>query len=120
MITPFSVSAQLAAMHTPASKEAVVTELNKLLAILGETAPDVIAELANTTVRQNVLAEMAFWNARLAPNNQRDRLGQAATRFWAAQTIATTVMRSKSLDQAAAYPQAVAKALAGGPTACST
>ena len=97
----FGASAYLAAMFSPVSKAAVTTELSKLLAILGENDPSLVTELTNTTVRQNVLAEMVLWNARLAPNDQRDRLGHAATKFWAAQALVTTVMLPRALDQSA-------------------
>jgi hypothetical protein len=110
----FGASALLAAMHAPASREAVVTELSKLLAILGETDPSLVDELASTTVRQNMLAEMVLWNARLAESEQRDRLGHAATKFWAAQALATTVMLPRALDLSVRYSQGVERAMACG------
>jgi len=61
-----------------------------------------------------MLDEMALWNKRLAPNDQRDQLGAAATKFWAAQTLATTVMRPSALDQSTHYSPAAARAMACG------
>jgi|ERR1700730_1271139 hypothetical protein len=92
----FGVSARLAEMYAPASNPAVAAESAKLLAILGENDRSVAAELASATVSQGMLANMVWWNARLAASEQRDRIGDAATKFWAAQTLATTVMSPKA------------------------
>ena len=82
----FGTSAHLTEIHRPASKAAVAAELTKLFKILGETDLSVVDELSNTAIAQKMLAEMVMWNARLAPSDQRDRLGREATKFGAAQT----------------------------------
>jgi hypothetical protein len=113
-IMTFGVSAYLAAMHAPAPKELVKEQVEKLLAILDENDPNLVAELGNISVNRATLAELALWNARLAPSDQRDRLGHAAVRFFAVQTLATTVMRQSTLDSAARFSSGVARVLEKG------
>ena len=110
----FGVSAYVAATHGPANKAAVTSELIKLLAIFGETDPSAVDELASTAATQYMLTEMALWNARLAPNDRRDPLGLAATKYWAAQTLVTTVMRPRALDQSMLYSPSVERAMVCG------
>jgi hypothetical protein len=80
----FGVSARLAEMFAPTSVSAVAAESAKLLAILGENDPSVAGELTSATVSQSLLADMVWWNARLVASQQCDRIGHAATKFWAA------------------------------------
>jgi hypothetical protein len=110
----FGVSAYLATLHSPASTDAVLAQLIKLLAILGENDPSLAAELAAAPVNLRVLSDLVLWNQRLATNPVRDRIGQAATLFWAAQTLVTTVMRSSALDRSAKYSSGVERAIRRG------
>ena len=97
----FGISAHLAAMHEPGPQELVRAEVEKLLTVLDKNDPSLVAELGGIPVNRATLAELAFWNARLAPSSQRDRIGRAAAQFFAVQTLATTVMRGSMLDAAA-------------------
>jgi hypothetical protein len=58
--------------------------------------------------------ELTMWNGRLAPNQWRDQLGHAASRFWAAQTLAATVMRSSALNPTVQYSDGVSRAMERG------
>jgi len=84
------------------------------LRILGENDPALTEELARKEVNRSVLGELVMWNTRLAPHPDRDRLGHAATRFWAAQTLVTTVMRESLLDVNAIYSPGIARAIETG------
>ena len=110
----FGISAHLAAMQEPAPQELVRAEVEKLLTVLDEKDPNLLAELGSIPVNRATLAELAFWNARLAPSSQRDRIGGAAARFFAVQTLATTVMRESMLDSAARFSPGVERMLEKG------
>ena len=110
----FGISAHLAAMQEPAPQELVRAEVEKLLTVLDEKDPNLLAELGSIPVNRATLAELAFWNARLAPSSQRDRIGGAAARFFAVQTLATTVMRELMLDSAARFSPGVERMLEKG------
>jgi hypothetical protein len=111
---PFGVSAYLATLHSPAPTDAVSVQLIKLLAILAENDSSLAAELAATPVNLGVLGELMLWNERLAINPARDRIGRAATQFWAVQTLVTTAMRSAALDRSAKYSPGVERAIRRG------
>jgi hypothetical protein len=111
---PFGISAYLAHLHAAASSQAIAAELAKVLSVLGENDPAAIAELVKSRVTNAGLYDLRLWNARLAWNPLRDRVGHAATLFWAAQTLVTTVMRANALDASATYPAAIDRAIAKG------
>ena len=110
----FERSAYLAALHESAPKEAVAEEVRKLLALPGETEPSLAEELSSGNVNQRELIELKIWNQRLAPNLDRDRLGRAACRFWAVQTLVTTVLRQTALDPVAKYSPGIVRAMEAG------
>ena len=107
----FGASLYLTAIHEPASKDAVVAEVRKLLELLGETDPALAEELSTGGINRRELAELAMWNERLARNSHRDRLGHAGCRFWAAQALATTVLRASALDLNAEYSPGITRAM---------
>ena len=110
----FGRSALLDRMHETAPAELVAQEVGRLLSVLGENDPSLLSTLITASVNRATLAEMTLWNQRVAPNPQQDRLGRAASLFWAAQTLVTTVMRSAVLDLTAEYPPQIDQALSRG------
>lgn len=110
----FGDSAYIAQMHTPAPRQLVETELAKLLSLLGEGDPAVASRLSEAPVPNVAFVELQAWNRLLAPNKQRDRLGTAAARFFAAQALVTSVMRPWALDVTATFPVEVKRAMQAG------
>jgi hypothetical protein len=110
----FGVSQYLAAIHQRAPEAAVAAEVGKLLALLGETDPAVAQELAKGWINRRELADLLRWNAEVAPKAGRNRCGNGACQFLAAQVLATTVMRDRALDGAALYSPGVGQAMAMG------
>jgi hypothetical protein len=98
-------------MRSPAPQAVVQSETAKLLAIVGQTAPALASELSQAVVTNSMLNEMKFWNGLLAPHAWRDRIGKAAVRFWAAQTLVSTVMRSSFLDPNARFSPGITQAM---------
>lgn len=82
----FGDSAYVAHMQAAAPRQLVEAEVVKLLGILGQSKRAVAVALSAAPVPNVALSELQSWNALLAPNDQRDRLGVAAARFFAAQT----------------------------------
>jgi hypothetical protein len=110
----FGDSAYVAHMQAAAPRQLVEAELVKLLGILGQSEEAVAVELSAAPVPNVALSELQAWNALLAPNDQRDCLGAAAARFFAAQALVTTVMRLSALDMGACYPAEIALAMQAG------
>jgi hypothetical protein len=89
----FGDSAYVALLHEPAPRHLIEPELAKLLSLLGEDGPAVASRLSETPVPNVAFVELQALNSLLEPNKQRDRLGTAAARFFAAQGLVTSVPR---------------------------
>lgn len=113
-IKGFGDSAYIAQLHAPAPQHLVEAELAKLLSLLGEDGPAFASRLSETLVPKVAFVELQVWNRLLEPNNQRDRLGTAAARFFAAQALVASVMRPSALDVTATYPPEVKCAMQAG------
>lgn len=111
MTNTFGSSAYLDYMRSAAPQPEVQSETAKLLAILGQTAPPLAGELSQAVVTNSMLYEMKFWNGLLTPHAWRDRVGKAAVRFWAAQILVSTVMRSSFLDPNARFSSGITQAM---------
>jgi hypothetical protein len=98
----FGESAHLRWQHSLAPREDIVQQVVILTAILGSPDRNVARALTSGADTQQTLAELKKWNARLANNPYWDRIGLAARRFWAAQTLSTTILSQFALDQT--YP----------------
>jgi len=110
----FGSSAFITDLHSTASRSSVEKEVTKLLAILGQHNPAIASKLAEAEVPSAALEELAQWNAVLNPNPHRDRLGKEAARFFAAQTLVSTVLWPLALDLKANHPPEVALAMQAG------
>src|ERR1700722_1886285 len=106
----FGRSGHLSRLHSTAPPEAVAEQLTKLLAVLGENDPSLTEALIKTPCTVGMLVELMIWNERVAGKPTRDRLGRAASLFWAAQTLVTTILRPAVLDLNASYPEGVSRA----------
>lgn len=114
MTTGFGSSAYLTFMRAIAPQSAVESETRKLLQLLDQSDPSLAHAVAQMPVTHSALHEMQFWNGVLAPHPNRDRIGTAAVRFWAAQTLVTTVLRSWFLDTHVRLPEGIASAMETG------
>jgi hypothetical protein len=110
----FGISGHLSQLHTVAPPDKVAEQLAKLLEVLGENDPELIDALIKTPCTFGMLADLMIWNERVGDKPTRDRLGRAASLFWAAQTLVTTILRPSALDSKASYPEALSRALARG------
>jgi hypothetical protein len=73
-----------------------------------------VEALSAQPINHATLSELQLWTERLGANPYRDCLGNEATKFWAAQTLVTTVMRGSALDKDAVYPASIKRALERG------
>jgi hypothetical protein len=110
----FGASFHLAQLYSPAPPGAVKEGVRKLLEILGESDPGTIEELSAQPVTLATFQELSMWINRFATFSRPDSTGQAATRFWAAQTLVTTVMRATILDQDVSFSPSVKRAMERG------
>ncbi len=105
----FGVSSHIADLHSLAPTTAIRLALRTLLGCIGEVNEALIDILAEPAAKNEVLYEIRDWGAKLAPHPARDRIGREATKFWVAQTLATTVLRSGALKQESAANRHVAQ-----------
>ncbi|BCM87592.1 hypothetical protein [Methylobacterium indicum] len=99
----FDESAYLNWLRQPADGREVAAQLRLMLSHVERDREEIISLFNREEVRNDVLVELMKWNERLKPSTKRDRIGRAAVRFWVAQTLSTTVMRSHALDVAYDY-----------------
>jgi hypothetical protein len=85
-----------------------------MLAILGENDPSVAGALAAIAMRRGSYFDLILWSKRLEDHPWRQRLGKAALKFWAAQTLVTTALRQTVFDPNQTYPPGLARALEAG------
>lgn len=85
-----------------------------MLEILGEDDPSVAEALAAIAMRRESYFDLVLWSKRLAPHPWRDRIGKAAAKFWAAQTLVTTLLRPTVFDPNHSYPPGLTRALKAG------
>lgn len=111
MTEAFGSSAYLDYMRSPVPQAEVQSEAAKLLEILGQPDPSLAAELSQAVVTHTMFNEMKFWNGLLTAHPLRDRIGKAALRFWAAQTLVSTVMRSSFLDPEVQFSPGITQAM---------
>jgi hypothetical protein len=105
----FGTSSHIDWLKSSASRDAVRQELGGLLDSIGEGMPDTIEELSRLQINNQTLSQLKMWKSRLEPHPQRDRLGHAASKFWAVQALVTTVMRASNRDLMAPYSENVAR-----------
>jgi hypothetical protein len=111
--TTFGVSALLAHLRSTAPQPAVEEAIAKCLEALGVDTTAAAAFVGdNPTVE--MLEELELWTTRIAPNAHWDRTGLAARRFWAAQTLVTTVLRRTALDNSIRHPPEALLAMRSG------
>jgi hypothetical protein len=110
----FGNSTALAWKFQTAARQAVEAESRKLLSRLGEDDPAFGTELAETTVTQGMLSAMVIANINCKPCAHRDERGNAAAKFFAAQCLVSTVLRSRALDVPCRYSAEIAQALGRG------
>lgn len=101
--TTFGVSALLAHLRSTAPKAAVEAAVAKCLEALGVDTT-AAAAFVSADPTAEMLEELELWTTRIAPNAHWDRIGLAARRFWAAQTLVTTVMRRTAFENSARQP----------------
>jgi hypothetical protein len=105
----FGTSRHLAWLYSPASPDAVRKELGGLLGSIGESISATIEELSRPQISNQTLSQLKMWRERLEPSPQRDSLGEAASKFYVAQALVTTVMRASNGDSMAPYSDHVAR-----------
>jgi hypothetical protein len=110
----FGNSALLAHLHSVTPAAETEPHMARMLSILGEDDPSVAQALAAISMRRDAFFELAIWSRRLDDHPWRDRLGKEAPKFWAAQTLVSTVLRPTVFDPDQVYPLAVARALQVG------
>ncbi|MEY9350101.1 hypothetical protein ABIF65_010969 [Bradyrhizobium japonicum] len=111
---PFTNSAFLAHLHSVVSPQETQPLIAQMLTILGEPDPAVAEALASIAMRRQSHLDLVQWAKRLEPHAWRNRLGVAAVKFWAAQTLVTTVLRPTVFDPNQIYPTGLSKALEAG------
>ena len=107
----FGRSALLVHMHALVPSAEIEPLVAQLLATLGQSDPAAVAPLMAIPMNRQTFLNLGFWCRRVEGNPQRDRLGRAAAKFWAAQTLVATVLRPTILDLTYIYPPAIAPAL---------
>jgi hypothetical protein len=110
----FTSSAFLTYLHSVVPATETQPLIAQMLAILGEPDPSVAEALASIAMRRESYFDLALWAKRLEPHPWRNRLGAAAVKFWAAQTLVTTVLRPTVFDPNQTYPRGLIQALAVG------
>lgn len=111
---PFTSSAFLAYLHAVVPAAETKPLIIQMLAILGESDPSVADALAAIAMRREAYFDLVLWAKRLEPHPWRNRLGTAAVKFWAAQTLVTTVLRPTVFDPNQTYPLGLIEALEAG------
>lgn len=110
----FQGSKHLSNLYAVANVSSIEREVEKLLSILSISDRSLVRTLAGEPVRENALEQIRMWNRRILANQARDEIGNAACRFWAAQTIANLVLTASALDASKEYPREVAVAMERG------
>jgi hypothetical protein len=111
---PFASSAFLAYLHSVAPATETEPLIARMLEILGESDPSVAEALAAIATRRESYFDLVLWSKRLEDHPWRGRLGKAALKFWAAQTLVATVLRPTVFDPYQTYPSAIVRALEAG------
>jgi hypothetical protein len=86
------MSMRIAHLHSVAPKHLIKAELQRLLEKIECADDDLLEALSTPPHRVGVMEDLQLWNARTAHHPARDRIGDAAARFWIAQTLATGVL----------------------------
>lgn len=110
----FNSSAFLAYLHSVVPATETEPLIAQMLAILGETDPFAAGALAAIAMRRESYFDLVLWSKRLEDHPWRRRLGKAALKFWAAQTLVATALRPTVFDPNYSYPPALARALEVG------
>lgn len=111
---PFTNSAFLTYLHSVVPAAETQPLIAQMLAILGESNPSVAEALAAIAMRRESYFDLFLWAKRLEPHPWRNRLGAAAVKFWAAQTLVATVLRPTVFDPNQTYPPGLIQALEAG------
>ena len=106
-------SEYLGLLASQAPREEVETEVRILAGIFGVVDQGKVDSVTPECMTQGELAELRKWNRRLDANTKRDRRGEGARLFWAAQALASTVTSTSAFDQAWENP-AVAEMMSAG------
>jgi hypothetical protein len=107
----FGRSAVLAEMHQIVPVAVVAPLLADVLRVLDANEPETVARLAAIPMNRLTLAKLAIWHDRVLPNPHQDRLGKAAAKFWAAQTLVSIPLRPTVFDNDFTYPPSLPIAL---------
>jgi hypothetical protein len=101
-------------LHSVAPATETEPLIAQMLEILGESDPSVAEALAAIATRRESYFDLVLWSKRLEDHPWRGRLGKAALKFWAAQTLVATVLRPTVFDPYQTYPSAIVRALEAG------
>ena len=85
-----------------------------LLSILGVDDPAVARALATIEMRRAAFLELTTWMKRLQHRAGLDRRGEAALKFWAAQSLIAIVLAPTVLDRTYVYPSGLDRAREAG------
>jgi hypothetical protein len=113
-MTQFGQSAHLTWLRAKADNEALRVQLEPLLKLLGISDEGLVASLAEEPFNNGDLRQLRIWNSRLAADKKRDRIGDAASRFFAAQALVAIVMRESALDLSKRHSKPLVTALEEG------
>jgi hypothetical protein len=110
----FGQSAHVAYLRSRVGADETEPLIARLLNILREDDPAVARALAAIEMRRQAFLELTLWMKRLEHRSQRDRLGDEALKFWAAQALIAIVLPPTVLDQKYVYPPGLERALEVG------
>ncbi|MBY5549107.1 hypothetical protein HFO61_20235 [Rhizobium leguminosarum] len=86
------MSMRIALLHSVAPKQLIKAEIRRLLEKIECADDDLLEALSTRPHRVGVLEDLQLWNTRTDYHPDRDRIGDAAARFWVAQALATGIL----------------------------
>lgn len=107
-------SAYVKWLRERAPERALKEQVAALLRVVNAETTSATKALTQFPLRNEHLEELMKWNHHLAASPVRDQIGTNAAEFFVAQTLATTVMRPKALDQIFSYGAEVDAVMAKG------
>ncbi len=111
---PFTGSAFVAHLQSPASEKEVEAELIQLLHLQGLEDPELVDELLQSPVTVFGLGHLRRWNATLASHVDRDVYGKAYAKFGAPTAILKAVVSPQTLNPEARLPEGLARVMHEG------